>query len=95
MKTRPPLVKMIILEIGRIAFLGIVAIYRVALSPILAAVIGPACRFQPTCSEYAYEAVRRHGILRGGRMAIGRLARCRPGGGWGHDPAPPASSRSK
>jgi putative membrane protein insertion efficiency factor len=94
MKTLPPRIKMIILQIGRIVFLGMIAAYRAAISPVLAAAIGPACRFQPTCSEYAYEAVRRHGIVRGGWMAIGRLARCRPGGGWGYDPAPPADSRS-
>lgn len=93
MEKLPPRIKMIILEIGRIVVLGLVMIYRALISPILAAVIGPACRFRPTCSEYAYDAVRRHGVARGGWMTMRRLARCRPGGGWGYDPAPPADSR--
>jgi putative membrane protein insertion efficiency factor len=48
----------------------------------------PCCRFTPSCSEYADEAVRRHGALRGGWLAIRRLLRCRPGGRRGHDPVP-------
>ncbi len=46
------------------------------------------CRYTPTCSVYAVEAVERHGALRGGRLAVGRLARCAPWGGTGHDPVP-------
>lgn len=66
----------------------LIDIYRAMLSPVLTASLGPACRFEPTCSEYAREAIRRHGIVAGGWMAMGRLARCRPAGGWGHDPVP-------
>ena len=46
------------------------------------------CRFEPSCSEYAAQAISRHGALRGGRLMIGRLLRCRPGGRRGADPVP-------
>lgn len=58
--------------------------YQLAISPLLP----PACRFQPTCSAYAVEAIMRFGIFRGGFMALRRLARCHPWGGSGHDPVP-------
>lgn len=51
--------------------------------------LGPVCRFEPSCSHYAREAFRLHGFHKGGMMALRRLARCRPGGGFGHDPVPP------
>lgn len=60
--------------------------YQRALSPML----GVACRYEPTCSQYAYEAVERHGAARGVNLAVRRLARCRPGGGGGFDPVPEA-----
>ena len=50
----------------------------------------PACRFHPTCSEYAADAIRSHGVLDGGRLAIFRLLRCHPWSGGGFDPVPPA-----
>lgn len=58
--------------------------YQGAVSPLLPA----ACRFQPTCSEYAVEAIRKHGARRGGLLALRRLARCHPWGGSGFDPVP-------
>jgi len=58
--------------------------YKRLLSPLLPV----ACRFTPTCSEYAAEAIRRHGSVRGLRLAIARLSRCRPFGGGGEDPVP-------
>lgn len=64
--------------------IGLVAIYRVAISPWL----GGNCRFQPTCSEYAIEALRRHGALQGSWLAAKRIGRCHPWGGAGYDPLP-------
>ena len=58
--------------------------YRRFVSPLLPG----ACRFTPTCSAYALEAVRRFGAWRGGRLAAARLLRCRPFGGGGEDPVP-------
>ncbi|WP_084863958.1 membrane protein insertion efficiency factor YidD [Salibaculum halophilum] len=63
--------------------------YRLLLSPWL----GNACRFQPSCSTYAIEALETHGPLRGLWLTLNRLARCNPWGGSGYDPVPPARSR--
>jgi len=68
----------------RTALLGLIRAYRALISPML----GAACRYEPTCSQYAYEAIDRHGALRGLRLAASRLSRCRPGGGGGYDPVP-------
>ena len=59
--------------------------YKLTLSPW----IGRQCRFTPTCSDYAKEALILHGPLRGGWLAARRLVRCHPWGGSGHDPVPP------
>lgn len=63
--------------------LGIRA-YQMLLAPLL----GPACRFEPSCSRFAAEAVERHGAMRGSWLALRRLARCHPLGGCGIDPVP-------
>ena len=58
--------------------------YQWVLSPWL----GPACRYEPSCSHYAVEAIERHGLLRGGTLAARRLGRCHPLGASGFDPVP-------
>lgn len=62
--------------------------YKRIVSPILHSLAISQCKYLPTCSEYAYVAVARHGWLRGGWMAVRRLARCHPFGKGGHDPVP-------
>lgn len=62
--------------------LSVIRVYRIVLSPLL----GTACRFEPSCSRYAEEALARHGIWRGGSLALRRLSRCHPFGGSGYDP---------
>jgi len=64
--------------------IGLVRLYRLAISPWL----GGNCRYQPTCSTYAIEALQTHGALRGGWLATKRIARCHPWGGSGYDPVP-------
>jgi putative membrane protein insertion efficiency factor len=55
---------------------------------LVAPLLPPACRFEPSCSRYAQQAIRRHGALRGSWLALRRLARCHPFGGCGLDPVP-------
>lgn len=64
--------------------IGLVRGYRFFLSPWL----GSACRFTPTCSQYALQALERHGPVAGAYLAAGRLLRCHPGCPGGHDPVP-------
>ncbi|WMS42502.1 membrane protein insertion efficiency factor YidD [Acuticoccus sp. MNP-M23] len=66
------------------ALRGLVFAYRVTLSPL----IGRQCRYFPTCSEYADEALRRHGAWRGGWLTLARILRCNPFGASGFDPVP-------
>ena len=63
---------------------GMIRIYQAVLSPWL----GSACRFQPSCSAYAIDALRAHGVIRGVWLAARRLGRCHPLGGEGFDPVP-------
>lgn len=58
--------------------------YQLCISPMLPA----ACRFQPTCSAYAVEAIMKHGVIRGSWLALRRILRCHPWGGSGYDPVP-------
>lgn len=62
----------------------VIRTYQWVLSPVL----GANCRFQPSCSAYAVEAIEKHGALRGSWLALRRLARCHPWGGFGYDPVP-------
>ena len=72
---------------GRLLILLIQA-YRLVLSPLL----GPRCRFHPTCSAYAIEAIRLHGALRGSALAARRIVRCHPLNPGGIDPVPEPQS---
>lgn len=58
--------------------------YQLAISPL----VGPACRYEPTCSRYFAEALVSRGVLRGTLLGLGRLLRCHPFGGSGFDPVP-------
>jgi putative membrane protein insertion efficiency factor len=71
---------------ARVALIGVIVVYRVALSGIF----GGRCRFEPSCSAYADEAIRRHGAVRGSVLAFWRVLRCNPFGRPGLDPVPPA-----
>ena len=64
------------------AALAAIHLYRISISPY----IGPACRFSPSCSRYAEEALMKHGIIRGGAMALRRVLRCHPFHEGGYDP---------
>jgi putative membrane protein insertion efficiency factor len=68
--------------------LGLVWLYRYAISPLL----GAHCRFQPSCSAYAKEALLRYGAFKGGWLTLKRIGRCHPWGGSGYDPVPSAGS---
>lgn len=65
--------------------IGLVNFYRGAISPMLP----PSCRYTPTCSQYALDALRIHGPFRGSWLALKRILRCNPWGGSGYDPVPP------
>jgi putative membrane protein insertion efficiency factor len=65
-------------------FLLLIKIYQYLISPIL----GQSCRFNPTCSQYGLEAIRKHGPFKGGWLTVKRIARCHPWGAHGHDPVP-------
>lgn len=65
--------------------LGLIELYRLCLSPFF----GTQCRFYPTCSSYAREAIEQHGALRGSYLALRRLLRCHPYHAGGVDPVPP------
>lgn len=86
-----------ILEIFRLLLQGVLLIlltlYRYLISPALHMLApGSGCRYQPSCSEYAVEAVKRHGPFAGFWMAVKRLSRCHPWGGHGYDPVPESCS---
>lgn len=65
-------------------FLWLIRGYQKFISPMLP----PSCRFHPTCSEYGYEAIQKHGLVKGGGLAIWRVLRCNPWGKGGLDPVP-------
>ncbi|MCA0154441.1 membrane protein insertion efficiency factor YidD [Winogradskyella vincentii] len=66
-------------------FLFLIKIYQTVISPLTPA----TCRYQPTCSHYAKEALQVHGLFKGGKLALKRIFSCHPWGGKGFDPVPP------
>jgi putative membrane protein insertion efficiency factor len=73
-----------LLRVLSLALQTVIRSYQLLVSPLLL----PSCRFLPSCSEYAAEAIERHGALRGVGLALHRFARCHPWGGSGFDPVP-------
>jgi putative membrane protein insertion efficiency factor len=71
-------------EIIVFPFVFLIKVYQFLISPI----IGKNCRFKPTCSNYALEALKKHGLILGMYYSIIRILRCHPWGGSGHDPVP-------
>jgi putative membrane protein insertion efficiency factor len=65
-------------------FIGLIKVYQYTISPML----GASCRYQPTCSQYGIEALKKYGIFKGGYLTLKRIASCNPWGGHGHDPVP-------
>ena len=70
-------------------FIGLIKVYRRFISPLFP----PSCRFQPTCSQYAMEAIDRFGVLQGSWLAIKRILRCHPFHPGGYDPVPPCNHK--
>lgn len=71
-------------RLAALPLIGLVRFYQLCISPLTP----PACRFTPTCSQYALEALRKYGPLKGGWLTLRRLARCHPWGESGYDPVP-------
>lgn len=71
-------------KIIQFPFIVLIRFYQMAISPFL----GSNCRYTPTCSEYGVQAIKKHGVWKGGKLTIKRIASCRPGGGHGYDPVP-------
>ncbi|MES2592253.1 MAG: membrane protein insertion efficiency factor YidD [Bacteroidota bacterium] len=65
-------------------FIGLIKIYQYSLSPLL----GVSCRYEPSCSQYGIEALKKHGTIKGGYLTLKRILSCHPWGGHGHDPVP-------
>jgi putative membrane protein insertion efficiency factor len=82
------------MNIGQRILILLIRGYQAVVSPAVAVFFGPAgrCRYTPSCSHYACEAIRRHGVLVGGVLAAGRLCRCHPWGASGDDPVPAPGS---
>ncbi len=69
-------------RVPRMALIGLVRAYQLVISPHL----GSACRYEPSCSAYAIDALRKYGVLKGMVLAAHRISRCHPWGGHGYDP---------
>lgn len=73
-----------ILRVASLPLIAIIKLYQWIISPVL----GSKCRFTPTCSNYALEALKKYGIFKGTWLTIKRISRCHPFGGHGYDPVP-------
>lgn len=71
-------------KIGEKVLIAPIQVYRYAISPLLPAI----CRYTPTCSQYAIEAIKKHGPFKGSYLAAKRIGSCHPWGGSGYDPVP-------
>ena len=71
-------------KVVRKSLVGLIRTYGYAVSPLF----GPSCRYHPSCSQYAAQAIEAHGIIRGGWLALKRLGRCHPWHDGGFDPVP-------
>jgi len=65
-------------------FILLIKFYQYVVSPMM----GPKCRYTPSCSQYTIDAFKKHGIIKGSWLGIKRISSCRPGGGSGYDPVP-------
>ncbi len=74
-----------------------IRVYRLVISPAQLFLFGPTggCRFTPTCSQYALDAIHTHGAMNGSVLAAGRICRCHPWGGGGHDPVPAVTAANR
>jgi len=78
-----------LLNVPKSVLIFLIRLYRWTISPAMVSLFGPGsgCRFTPSCSQYAMDAIRSRGALAGGWLAVKRICRCHPRGGCGHDPA--------
>jgi len=74
----------LLLIISSYPFIILIKFYQYIISPNM----GAKCRYTPSCSQYTIEALKKHGLLKGGWLSIKRISSCRPGGGSGYDPVP-------
>jgi uncharacterized protein len=79
-----------LLSVPQFVLIFAIRLYRWTVSPLLGFLFGPTggCRFTPSCSQYALDAIRAQGVLAGSGLAVRRICRCHPWGDGGHDPAP-------
>lgn len=77
-------IRKIVSKIFSLPFLLLLKLYKLLISPFMQ----NSCRFEPSCSEYSYQAIKKHGVIKGGILTFSRLLRCNPMGGSGYDPVP-------
>ena len=78
-------------KVATFPLLILIRVYQLIISPLL----GSNCRFMPTCSEYAMESLRSHGLIKGSYLTIKRIGKCHPWGGHGYDPIPTKKVENK